>query len=255
MFAFSELIQDQRQMVSEPISHMTRTVGFIQGQVPDSTLLSICTGVAIGPHHVLTAAHCLYDYRGRPLQNIFFHPGTRGPEDLPYGRFPILEYAHPLEFDPVAPATIHTVGFDIAIASVGTSFKNGMELEELVGSYGLWGSDQVERNEMTTLGYPFDKPPRSLYRSEGCAVVEVTSLLLRSDCFLVSGQSGSPVLFQMIDSEDHAVAGVISATNRTDSYITRISLERYQILSALREGTYLESQGEFQEIWQVFMAN
>ena len=71
--------EDTRQQVLNTTDHPFRTVGLI------SMDGGSCTGTLIGPHHVLTAGHCVYNIEtDQWYQNLDFTPGQEG-YNRPYG--------------------------------------------------------------------------------------------------------------------------------------------------------------------------
>lgn len=243
------IVADSRRLVSGEFNMMNRTVGYLQGTDPITKRSSRCTATATGDFSIITAAHCFYTEQGDMLENIYFYPASRRDGHMPFERYPVFYFAHPTNYNPYAQATLRSVGYDIAVAFIGTDSKS-RSLNTRVGFTGIWGRDRLHARTMTTLGYPSDKPNNGLYIAENCSVEEVSDLVYSTNCYIESGQSGSPALFQYEDHKNLYIGGIVTSTDYVDGHVARITAERQHILVALYDGDYNFESNDFNEKWK-----
>jgi glutamyl endopeptidase len=67
---------DTRERITNTAAYLFRTIGFLQGG---------CSGTLIGPRHVLTAGHCVYDIAQNQWRKVSrFWPAQNG-QGSPFG--------------------------------------------------------------------------------------------------------------------------------------------------------------------------
>lgn len=103
---------------------------------------SICTGSLINSTTVLTAAHCVYDYRNgalSPLSSIEFHLPSFGDRNLP-GSEVFVSSSH--QYNPLYDNAAHTgrltSGFDLALVTLNRAAKG-------YDTYGLFMGDPLQQ--------------------------------------------------------------------------------------------------------------
>jgi V8-like Glu-specific endopeptidase len=220
---------DDRKEITDTTVYPYSAVGELAAVFPQRIVR--CTGTLIGPRHVLTAAHCIYDVKTRRLaQEVSFVPGRSG-DKAPLGVYPADRWIAPYGFKD-AEADFYTflhLFNDIGI--VVLKEEAGEKLGWL--DYGVDPGD--EPFVVNVVGFPADK--RDTMWLSSC-VVEPPSefdVLLTYDCDTLKGTSGAGVY----TFDAAAGRGVIYAVNIGGNlqYNTslRISAEYYCWLTSIVE--------------------
>jgi len=225
-----------------------KAVGQIRATGPNRS--RFCTGTAVAPRFVITVAHCLFNDKGQPYHNVAFFPGARHGAPAPMGRFPVLRQYRPVAYR-FGSHTASNARFDMALLEVGPNEK-GQTLDQAAATVAFRGDNGVPADSMTLIGYPNDKPLYGAYIQKQCGLHLFAHILYRTGCYATLGQSGSPVLVFDDENQRYILQGILSGVTKTDSFATRITPERQQILDQIIAGTYTSEIREPIEIWQAF---
>lgn len=232
---------DDRRPVVDAKRFPYRAVGLIH--TDDST----CSATLIGPKHILTAAHCLFDVKHSKdwKLNPHFVPGQNDIADEPYGKTMITRaylyraYVNKARntgsiqsisasqfqngFDEFVLATMHQ---DIAVA----------ELAKPIGESVGWLGLKVQRqNEpapfIQVAGYPIDKGRYSQWSAD--CQTRWQAPLLEHRCDLTPGMSGAAGVVKAFD-DTYYIAGVYAMGHPRLNYLIPITEQGFDQINAWR---------------------
>lgn len=157
-----------RSPILQMRSYPERTVGHLG---------DLCTGTLIGPAHVLTAAHCVYDHQNKNLFKILdFVPAKNGSSE-PFGSFRPVKVLLPKEY-----VEDGETASDYALLILDQEI--GQELGWM--GFHIYDHTEVKAN---IIGYPLDKKFATPWKSR-CPVTILAGQVVHH-CDTVSGMSGS----------------------------------------------------------------
>ena len=196
---------DPRQQVTDSSSPPIHLAGQLIMLFPPD-MQGNCSGSLIGPHTVLTAAHCLYSPEQGWPSDVYFLPGALAEGNYPHGVHAATSVSVLPGYVEMAQAgRMEAFLYDLAVVT----------LAEPVGQYlgykGVATTDGVFGFDAHLLHYPGDKPTSTMWYS-ACPVALFDGLvapeIFVDNCRTFQGSSGGNMFALFGEQSQPGVMGV-----------------------------------------------
>ncbi|TDH19954.1 serine protease [Segetibacter sp. 3557_3] len=211
---------DERIQITNTTDVPFRRICHLSIKAADGTSY-LGTGFFIGPRTIITAGHCVYihEHGGWP-QQIIVSPG-RNLANRPYGQIVATSFASVKGW-----VDNQSRNHDYGVIHLAKTDK----VSPAIGSFGFgkFSDDSIMAKELSTAGYPGDKPSGTMmFNSRRATAVDANTIVYEIDT--VGGQSGSPVY-----DENNVVVGIHTNGASSGNSATRINQSVFNNLNKWR---------------------